>query len=238
MRRIIFNADDLGLSRGVNEGILHCYQQGVVNSSSLLTNMAHFEDAVMIIREHKLCNIGLYFNLTEGEPVSKKVSTLTDEKGFFQRNIQYLTNLNMEDVYQELELQYQKAISAGVEIVHIDSHHHIHMTQAFRKIFACFASKHKLPLRKIHFTSRNPLNRLSQIQDLKGVKFYTTHFTADFYGQTVQEEQLIKLVSRFKGKEVEIMCHPGFEDLDNGEYNKSRFLELKILTADRIKSMI
>jgi len=34
------------------------------------------------------------------------------------------------------------------------------------------------------------------------------------------------------------MCHPGFEDLDNGEYNKSRFLELKILTADRIKSMI
>jgi predicted glycoside hydrolase/deacetylase ChbG (UPF0249 family) len=33
MAKLIFNADDLGLSRGVNRGILECYKNGIVNSA-------------------------------------------------------------------------------------------------------------------------------------------------------------------------------------------------------------
>lgn len=238
MGKLIFNADDLGQTHATNQGILHAYQNGVVNSSSLLVTTNHFDEAVDIIEKNQLKNIGLHFNLTEGKPILKTHNSIVDTAGNFIRNIHQKTDANSTEIAAELEAQFDKAIKAGVKINHLDSHHHIHMTKSLRKLFARFSKKHGLPLRKINNTSRNPIKRIQLKRDLLGVSFFTQDFSSEFYGENANEEKLIQLIEKYKGKSLEIMCHPGFEDPENGIYNQERKMELDILTSDRIKKIV
>ena len=231
MGRLIINADDLGWSPGVNRGILVAYTNGIVNSSSLIVTHPGFEEAVQLISEHHLPNIGIHFNLTEGKSVLSGHTTLTDSRGNFHRNIHQMNDVNFEEVRRELTAQYGKAMDAGVTVTHMDTHHHLHMTLRFRKIFAEFSKAHGLPLRKVHPSSRNPLKRLSLILDMWGVDFYTDHFNADFYARNATKEVLKRIINDYKGRSVEIMCHPGYTDSLNGEYNDLREKELSILVC-------
>ncbi len=238
MGRVVFNADDLGLSEGVNKGIIECYENGVVISSSLMTTTIHFEDTVKLIAKHGLTNIGLHFNLTEGEPLLKNHKTIVDKENQFLRDIHFANNVDASEVFAELEAQYLKAVNAGVAITHMDSHHHIHMTANLRVVFVAFAKKHKLPLRKINKTTRHPLRTLKFFNDTIGAKYYTNKISLDFYGEGVSEHNLINILEKHKDVDLEIMCHPGYNDAENGVYNNERELELKILTSEIIKNRI
>ncbi len=238
MAKIIFNADDLGYSHGVNQGILYCYQHGVVNSTSLMVNMSCFEEAVELISNNHLNNIGLHFNLTEGKPILKNHRTIVDDEGNFLREIHQSSKINTKEILKELEAQYLLAIQAGVPINHFDTHHHIHMTHNLRKLFGDFSKKYNLPLRRVEYTSRNPINRIKLNADLRGVNYFTPYFSSLFYDENATEEILVNLLNDYKGKDIEIMCHPGFEDENNGEYNIERKNELEVLTSDSIKKLI
>lgn len=238
MQKIIFNADDLGWSKGVNEGIVYCYHNGVVNSASLMTTTSYFEDAVQLIEEHKLYNIGIHINLTEGRPLIKNHQTLVDAGGNFFRNLSDGRNVDMKEVYLEIEAQYQKAVNAGIAINHIDSHHHIHMSESLRRIFTKFSKTHKLPIRKIHNNYRNPFKSLLFYRDTFGTDYYTSNFTDFFYGDNADENKLLSLLDKYRGQDIEIMCHPGYTDDENGIYNEERYKELKVLTGDRVISLV
>lgn len=229
--RIIFNADDFGLSKGVNEGILNCYQSGAITSTSLMTNTLFFEDAVALIHQHQLPNIGLHVNLTEFKSVLSTHKTIINSEGAFLRTIADSKAIDIDEVYAEIEAQYQKALQAGVTITHLDSHHHVHMSYALRKPFIAFAKKHQLPLRKINFFTRNPLRWLEFKRDIHGVNYYTDFFSANFYDDTLQLETLIKIAKQHYKGTIEIMCHPGYQDINNGVYNQQREIEIKILNA-------
>src|SRR5438105_6114679 len=70
-RRLVVNADDFGLSPGVNDGILEAHAAGVVSSVSVLVNAPGWEDAVAALRGGGAAlGAGLHLNLTAGEPVS------------------------------------------------------------------------------------------------------------------------------------------------------------------------
>lgn len=232
--KIIFNADDFGLSKGVNEGILHCYQTGAITSSSLMTNTLFFDDAVALIHEHQLPNIGLHVNLTEFKSILPSHKTIVDGQGNFMRNIADSKQIDYTEVYAEIEAQYQKALYAGVKITHLDSHHHVHMSYALRKPFIAFAQNHNLPLRKINFFTRNPLRWLEFKMDTQKVKYYTDSFSADFYDDTVQLETLVRIAKLYPKGTLEIMCHPGYQDINNGIYNSQREKEIKILKMHKV----
>lgn len=229
--RFVFNADDFGLSKGVNEGILHCYQSGAITSASLMTNTLFFEDAVALIHQHGLPNIGLHVNLTEFKSILSSHNTIVDGHGNFMRNIADSKQIEYAEVYAEIEAQYQKALSNGVKITHLDSHHHVHMSYALRKPFIAFAQKNHLPLRKINFFTRNPFKWLEFKMDTRKVNYYTDCFSADFYDDTVQLETLVAIIKKYPMGSLEIMCHPGYKDINNGIYNEQRENEMKILTS-------
>src|SRR5206468_318285 len=48
MRRLIVNADDFGLTEGVNRGILQSHMSGIVTSATLMANGRTFDDAAQI----------------------------------------------------------------------------------------------------------------------------------------------------------------------------------------------
>ena len=47
--KLIVNADDFGLTRGISEGILHCAAEGVVTATGILVNSENIEDRLKLI---------------------------------------------------------------------------------------------------------------------------------------------------------------------------------------------
>jgi chitin disaccharide deacetylase len=61
-RHLIVNADDFGLSAGVNRGIADCHLQGVVTSASLMVGRPGTLEAVAMSRELPDLAIGLHWD--------------------------------------------------------------------------------------------------------------------------------------------------------------------------------
>ena len=128
MRTLIVNADDLGLSRSVSQGVLQAHDRGIVTSASLLVNTPGFEFTVPRIRKRSRLSVGLHFNLTLAAPVSppESVPTLVDDQGRFTRYSEYQTALwSAEDVRTELGAQMQRCERAGLTVTHLDTHEQI-----------------------------------------------------------------------------------------------------------------
>ena len=84
--KVIFNADDFGISLGVNAAIKKAYDEGVLNSASLMVNQKYAKDAVKLATQMPDLDLGLHVNLTNEIPASdpKKIPLLTGKDGKFK----------------------------------------------------------------------------------------------------------------------------------------------------------
>lgn len=135
-RPLVVNADDLGLTKGVNRAIRRAHLEGIVTSTSLLTVARHRDDAIAMLRATPTLAVGLHLALVgEDPPVlsAAEVPTLVDRRGSFP--LTYRTFLaraaagrvDPEDVCRELTAQFDVATEAGLDITHLDSHQHVHL---------------------------------------------------------------------------------------------------------------
>ena len=69
-RVLIVNADDFGLSKGQNYGIIEACRNGVVTSTTALVNGAAIDHAAQLSRSTPELAVGMHFVLTLGEPLS------------------------------------------------------------------------------------------------------------------------------------------------------------------------
>ena len=133
-RRLVVNADDFGLSAGVNAGIAEMAEAGVVTSTSLMVNTPGFDDALR--RAERLgprFGIGLHLNLTTGAPVvlAASVPTLVDRAGRFLPLAALVRRMlrggvRAGDVGREAEAQLARLRASGIVPTHADSHRHVH----------------------------------------------------------------------------------------------------------------
>ena len=98
--RLIIEADDFGLSESITNGIIDGINGGYITSTNIMANMPFAKYAVEKAIENKIKSVGLHFNLTVGEPLTKN-PLLTDENGVFLYNRKQIenTNLTYESVY-------------------------------------------------------------------------------------------------------------------------------------------
>jgi chitin disaccharide deacetylase len=145
VRRLIINADDFGLTRGVNRAIVEGHEHGVVTSSTLMANGAAFEDAVNLARSTPRLSVGCHVVLVDGVPLldSARVSSLLTgpNSGRFADGISKFSlralagRLNPGQVEAEVTEQIRKLQRAGIVVSHLDSHKHTHMfPQVFRPL--------------------------------------------------------------------------------------------------------
>lgn len=134
MRRLIVNADDFGLTRGVNRAIIECHQRGIVTSTTLMANSAAFEDAVALARQNPGLGVGCHVVLLDGRPLGpERVPTLLAKNGEFYRTIgefaprAMMGRFSAAEIEAEAVAQFEKIRGAGVEITHFDAHKHAHM---------------------------------------------------------------------------------------------------------------
>jgi hopanoid biosynthesis associated protein HpnK len=133
-RSVIINADDFGLSPGVNRGIVEAFREGVLTSTTALVNLESFEDAVRLARENPDLPTGIHLSLLWGRPVSNPadVAALVDDQGHFPRSLTTLAaryalgRLARDQVRLEFRNQIRAFLDAGLKPTHADTHKHVH----------------------------------------------------------------------------------------------------------------
>jgi predicted glycoside hydrolase/deacetylase ChbG (UPF0249 family) len=134
--RLIINADDFGLTLGVNRAIRELYEAHALTSTTLMANGPAFEDAAAIAGANPALGVGCHIVLTDGIPVSEPNSIPTllgpDGKTFrptlsgFIRAL-LLGRIREDDIEREAAAQINKLQSAGVRVTHLDTHKHTHL---------------------------------------------------------------------------------------------------------------
>lgn len=135
MKQLIVNADDFGLTTGVNQGILRAFKDGIVTSASLLVTGSAFEEAVALARQNLELEVGLHLTLVEERAVLGRelLATLVDETGRFPRTSgeffrrAFLGRINWDEVEREIAAQIARFQKTGLRLSHLNSHQHLHM---------------------------------------------------------------------------------------------------------------
>ncbi|MGG2094546.1 chitin disaccharide deacetylase [Bacillus sp. S13(2024)] len=229
MIRLIVNADDFGLTRGVNYGIVDAHVNGLVNSTTMMMNMPEVEHAVQLAKEYKTLGVGVHLVLTAGKPLLPDVPSLVKEDGsFHSQSTVWEGNIDPHDVQREWTAQIEKFLSYGLTPTHFDSHHHVHALPILHDVLERLAEKYRVPVRRCK-------------QDC-AVSPFSDVFFHDFYADGIIDDYFTNLQERVEdGVTVEIMVHPAYVDAElvkRSSYVMKRVEELRILTESKLPSGI
>jgi predicted glycoside hydrolase/deacetylase ChbG (UPF0249 family) len=141
LRRLIVNADDFGLTAGVDRAIVEAHTRGIVTSSTLMANGRAFDDAVYLAKTVPRLGIGCHVVLIDGEPVldaerlpsimSAHSNGLRFRDGLKSFAARALTGrLDPDEIEAEASAQIRKLQGAGIDVSHVDTHKHTHLFPA------------------------------------------------------------------------------------------------------------
>ena len=133
MPRLIVNADDFGLTSGVNRAIVEANRNGVVTSATLMANSQAFQDAVDLAKVEPQLKVGCHIVLIDGEPLCGGLNSLTNGAAKFRSSIKDFAiaavrkRIAPDEIQREAEAQIRKTQSAGIAVTHVDTHKHTHL---------------------------------------------------------------------------------------------------------------
>lgn len=145
MRQLIINADDLGLTNGVNRAIAETHAGGVVTSATLMANSAAFDGAIKLLGSAPRLAVGCHVVLVDGAPIlpPDEVRTLlAGRSGQPERFHSRLSpvaaravfgGFDPDELTNEIVAQIRKLQTAGVQVTHLDSHKHTHIFPSILK---------------------------------------------------------------------------------------------------------
>lgn len=136
MTRLIVNADDFGLTAGVNRAILELHRGGVLTSATLMARAPATEQAIEMALSQPEIVVGCHVVLVDGVPALKptELSTLVDaQTGRFHPKLNTFLQRLLSGRIAESEIEAEAAAqihllqSRGLRLSHIDTHKHTHM---------------------------------------------------------------------------------------------------------------
>ena len=146
MPRLIVNADDFGLTSGVNRAIIELHQAGVLTSTTLMAKAAASEVAIQLARAIPALGVGCHIVLVDGTPVlsPSQVPNLTRGSGsaFRVSLVRFVSDLYSPvstaaarsalaaEIEAEATAQIRLLQSRGLRLTHVDTHKHTHMFPA------------------------------------------------------------------------------------------------------------
>lgn len=240
MNKVIFNADDFGISRGVNAAVLETHRRGILNAASLMVNQKYALEAVNAAQSIPTLELGLHVNLTNEKPAAdfQKIPLLVGADGQFKNGFVKLLLLSFlhpyalrQQVEIEVEAQVLKARQMGVKLSHLDSHRHVHMIPVLFDAFENVRRKYQIP--RIRIINECALLTLRTNKSwrflLDGgllkyllLRFFAflngarskTYFYTMLYTCKLSREHFEKVLIPQGFDSVEIMVHPSITKID------------------------
>ncbi len=215
-RYLIVNADDFGLSAGVNKGVIRAHEIGIVTSASLMIRWPAAGEAAAYARAHPSLSVGLHVDLGEW----------ARRDGRWRPVYRVLARLDRPRVDAEARRQlalFQRLV--GKDPTHIDSHQHVHRDEPAASIFGALAARIGVPLRE--------RSRVRYCGD-----FYGQNAEGDAFPEVLTVESLRELLARLPAGVTELGCHPGLDDDVDSMYRAERATEVSVLCDPRTRAAI
>jgi len=244
VRRLIINADDFGLTAGVNRAIAEAGRCGGITSATIMANGAAFSEAVGSARSAPQLKTGCHVVMIDGQAVASGLPSLADSGGRFRNSLRDFAraavgkHLAAEEIQREAEAQIRKIQAAGAPLTHVDSHKHTHMfPQVLRPVLraakACGIRAVRNPFEPMRSW---PLGVVASTPGLwlraAGVVTFQW-FASEFY-RAIKEEgirstdgtvgiaatgklnqrMLLAILGALPEGTWELVCHPGYADAD------------------------
>jgi chitin disaccharide deacetylase len=216
-RLLIVNADDFGLSEGVNRGIIEAHEQGIVTSASLMVLQEFAPHAAAYCREHDRLSLGLHLDLGEcaydGETwvAVYRVVALEDRAA----------------IAEELDRQlgeFRRLV--GRDPTHLDSHQHSHKDEPARSAALLLARKLNVPLR--HFSP--------DVQHCG--RFYGQSARGLSLPEAISLDSLIAVLTDLPSGTTELVCHPGRITAAESSYGAERSTEVDVLSHPSVRTFL
>jgi hopanoid biosynthesis associated protein HpnK len=235
---LIVNADDFGLSPGINAGIIEGFRDGIVTSATLLVNAPAFPEAVQLAQVHPGLGVGIHLNVVRGPAVlpPRAIPTLVDAIGRFRRRPVALVwgllwqRVALEDLRHEWAAQLERALEAGLRPTHVDSEKHVHMYPPLFTLAVEVAAQYGIRairwagerLRVCAFTRWNTQPSKALLVTLcarrcrtrlaGGAVAANDHFHGMVDTGSLSSPVLRGILTRLEEGVTELMCHPGHLD--------------------------
>ncbi|MBZ5508872.1 MAG: ChbG/HpnK family deacetylase [Acidobacteriia bacterium] len=244
MRRLIINADDFGLTSGVNRAIVEGNRSGTVTSATLMANAQASAAAIELAKAQPSLKTGCHVVLIDGVPLSANLPSLTSGSPRFRSSLKQFAmaavrkQIAAEEIEREVTAQVRKIQVSGVTLTHVDSHKHTHMfPQVLRPVLraarACGIRAVRNPFEPLRSW---PFSMMAGAPGLwlrsAGVMAFQI-FAAEF-GRALREEGmvstdgtvgiavtgkldqqiLLQILKALPEGTWELVCHPGYSDAD------------------------
>ena len=244
MRRLIVNADDFGLTAGVNRAIIKGNHSGIVTSATLMANAKATDAAIDLARTQPSLKTGCHVVLIDGVPLASNLPSLTDGSPRFRSSLKQFAlaatrgQIAADEIQREVEAQIRKLQSCGVTITHVDSHKHTHM-------FPCVLRPMLRAAKACGIRAvRNPFEPLKswpagmvlgspglwlRLAGVMGFQIFAAEFrralkeegmvsTDGTVGIAVtgmlDQKRLLRILEALPEGTWELVCHPGYSDPD------------------------
>ena len=243
MGRLIVNADDFGLTPGVNRAIIELHAAGLVTSTSLMARAGATDEAIELARATPSLGVGCHVVLVDGEPVlpPEKIRSLVDARtGQFPHTLTaflarlFTGRIRAEEIEAEAAAQIAHLQQRGVRLTHIDTHKHAHIFSAvLRPVLRAAraaglrAVRHPFePEWAVRAAVGAPLARVAELTVLRRLAprsrqiltqegFFSTDGTIAMAATgTLDPAALRSLLGQLPAGTWELVTHPGYNDAD------------------------
>lgn len=154
---LIINADDFGMNHATNEGTVKALKSGGITSATIMTPCSWFPEAADFARKNPRASIGVHTTLTSewgrykwGPVVGWEAApSLCDDFGYFFTSVQFVyLSAKIEEVEKEVRAQIDRALKAGIDVTHIDSHMGtLQYAPGYHELYIKIAKDYDLPCR-------------------------------------------------------------------------------------------
>lgn len=241
--RLIVNADDFGLTPGVNRAIIELHAAGLVTSTSLMARGGASEEAIALACATPSLGVGCHVVLVDGEPVlpPEQIPSLVERgTGRFPQSLTvfllrlFAGRIRAAEIAAEAAAQIAYLQRRGVRLTHIDTHKHTHVFSAVLRPVLRAARAAGIPAVRHPFepewavraATGAPLARVAELTILRRLAprsrrilaqegFATSDGTIAMAGTgSLNAETLRALLERLPEGTWELVTHPGYNDAD------------------------
>ena len=243
MSRLIINADDFGLTAGVNRAILELHAAGVLTSTTLMARAGATVEAQERAQGARTLGVGCHVVLVDGAPTlqAAEIPTLV-ERGtdlFRDSLVAFLARLltgriSAAEIEAEAHAQIEALQSRGLKLTHVDTHKHTHMFPAVLRPVLRAARKAGIravrnpfePAWAVRATAGASWARAAEVNVLRRMQdrcrqiiaeegFVTTNGTIAVVGTGIFNAEMVRsLLGQLPEGTWELVTHPGYNDAD------------------------
>ncbi len=243
MGRLIVNADDFGLTAGVNRAIAELRSTGVLTSTSLMACAGATDEAIDLARATPRLGVGCHVVLVDGEPmlppgqipslVDPRTNSLHSTLAAFLPRL-FTGRIRCGEIEAETRAQIECLQKRGLRLTHIDTHKHLHMfpsvlRSVLRAARACGIRAVRNPFEPswaLRTAIGAPWLRLAQVSALRWLGpvcrrviaeegFSTTDGTVAIAGTGILDTATLRcLLKQMPAGTWELVTHPGYNDAD------------------------